>query len=84
MSKTILEISLYIDDYMYYSQIERVIKLAGEDKGVAIGALTSDNRDIWTDVSFLDCISSPTITDKYVLGPRSSYCGIPAKQAVSY
>jgi len=38
--------------YMYYRQIERVISLAGEDKGVPIGALTSDNRDLWVDVGF--------------------------------
>lgn len=37
--------------------------MAGEDKGVAIGALTSDNRDLWADVSFMLHIDSPMITD---------------------
>ena len=31
------------------TQIARVIKLAGESKGIPVGALTSENRDIWTD-----------------------------------
>lgn len=35
---------------MHYSQVEKVIRLAGEDKGVPIGALTGDNRDLWADV----------------------------------
>ncbi|KAI8100030.1 acyltransferase ChoActase/COT/CPT [Halteromyces radiatus] len=30
-------------------QFQRVIDLAGEEKGSAIGALTAENRDIWTD-----------------------------------
>ncbi|KAH7913979.1 acyltransferase ChoActase/COT/CPT [Hygrophoropsis aurantiaca] len=30
-------------------QIERVIQLAGNEKGTPIGALTSENRDIWAD-----------------------------------
>lgn len=29
-------------------QIERVLKLAGKEKGIPVGALTSDNRDAWT------------------------------------
>lgn len=33
------------------AQIEKVIALAGSEKAVPVGALTSDNRDIWTDVS---------------------------------
>lgn len=32
-------------------QFQCVIDLAGQEKGVAVGALTSENRDIWTDVS---------------------------------
>lgn len=31
------------------AQIERVISMAGETKGEPIGALTSENRDIWAD-----------------------------------
>lgn len=27
-----------------------MIAMAGEDKGVPVGALTGENRDIWTDV----------------------------------
>jgi len=30
-------------------QIEKVIRLAGEEKALPIGALSSQNRDIWTD-----------------------------------
>ncbi|EKM51907.1 uncharacterized protein PHACADRAFT_262313 [Phanerochaete carnosa HHB-10118-sp] len=30
-------------------QIDRVIAMAGETKGVPVGALTSENRDIWAD-----------------------------------
>lgn len=33
------------------SQIEKVIAMAGEEKGVPVGALTSENRDVWADVS---------------------------------
>ena len=32
-------------------QIERVIQLAGAEKAPAVGALTSENRDVWADVS---------------------------------
>jgi len=32
-----------------FRQIAKVISLAGETKGPAVGALTSENRDIWTD-----------------------------------
>ena len=32
-------------------QAERVLQLAGSDKAAPVGALTSDNRDVWTDVS---------------------------------
>jgi carnitine O-acetyltransferase len=32
-------------------QVERVIKMAGKETGVPVGALTAENRDIWTDVS---------------------------------
>ena len=33
------------------SQVENVIRLAGEQKAPPVGALTSENRDIWTEVS---------------------------------
>jgi carnitine O-acetyltransferase len=32
-------------------QVERILQLAGEEKGVPVGTLTSENRDVWTDVS---------------------------------
>lgn len=32
-------------------QVERVIKMAGTESGPAVGALTSENRDVWADVS---------------------------------
>lgn len=32
-------------------QVERILKLAGEEKGIPVGTLTSENRDVWTDVS---------------------------------
>ncbi len=34
-------------------QVESVLQLAGNDKAAPVGALTSDNRDAWTDVSRL-------------------------------
>ena len=37
------------------AQIEKVIAMAGSEKAAAVGALTAENRDIWTDVS--RCIS---------------------------
>ncbi|KAF8843212.1 acyltransferase ChoActase/COT/CPT [Paxillus ammoniavirescens] len=40
-------------------QIERVIKLAGDDKGVPIGALSGENRDIWTDAREALLAASP-------------------------
>ncbi|KAI0702256.1 acyltransferase ChoActase COT CPT [Cytidiella melzeri] len=30
-------------------QVERVLQSAGEEKGVPVGTLTSDNRDVWAD-----------------------------------
>lgn len=33
-------------------QFQRIIDQAGSSKGLPIGALTSDNRDKWTEVSF--------------------------------
>lgn len=45
--------------HLSYSQIERVIKLAGEDKGVPIGALTGDNRDLWTEARNTLLAASP-------------------------
>ena len=32
------------------AQIEKVISMAGSEKAIPVGALTSENRDIWTDV----------------------------------
>ena len=32
------------------TQIEKVIAMAGSEKAIPVGALTSENRDIWTDV----------------------------------
>lgn len=43
------------------SQIEKIIELAGEDKGIPIGALTSDNRDLWTNV----CLDKSIILTKF-------------------
>ncbi|KAG8214728.1 Choline/Carnitine o-acyltransferase-domain-containing protein [Butyriboletus roseoflavus] len=40
-------------------QIERVIALAGEDKGVPVGALTSEHRDVWTDARGALLAASP-------------------------
>lgn len=31
-------------------QIDKVIQMAGDEKAPAVGALTSENRDVWTDV----------------------------------
>ncbi|KAI9149713.1 Carnitine O-acetyltransferase mitochondrial [Blastocladiella emersonii ATCC 22665] len=33
-----------------HAQLDRIVALAGECKGLALGALTTENRDIWTDV----------------------------------
>ena len=33
------------------AQIERIIAEVGDQNGIPIGALTSENRDIWTEVS---------------------------------
>ncbi|KAG9315613.1 Choline/Carnitine o-acyltransferase-domain-containing protein [Chiua virens] len=40
-------------------QIERVIELAGDDKGIPVGALTSENRDVWTDARVALLAASP-------------------------
>ncbi|ORZ39107.1 acyltransferase ChoActase/COT/CPT [Catenaria anguillulae PL171] len=32
------------------AQLDRIMALAGENKGLPLGALTTDNRDTWTDV----------------------------------
>ncbi|CAO3577150.1 unnamed protein product [Absidia cylindrospora] len=40
-------------------QFQRVIDLAGEEKGAAIGALTAENRDIWTDSRELLLAANP-------------------------
>ena len=37
-------------------QIEKVVAMAGNEKAVPVGALTSENRDTWTDVR-MACIS---------------------------
>jgi hypothetical protein len=44
------------NDVFVPRQIEKVIGLAGQEKGIPIGALTSDNRDNWADV----CIFNAT------------------------
>ena len=33
------------------AQIEKVIVMAGSEKAAAVGALTAENRDIWTEVN---------------------------------
>lgn len=38
--------------YAESRQVERIIKMAGEEKGAPVGALTAENRDIWTDASY--------------------------------
>jgi hypothetical protein len=43
-----------VEGGLYCRQIEKVIKLAGENKGVPIGALTGDNRDLWVDVGITE------------------------------
>jgi hypothetical protein len=40
-------------------QIERIIKKAGTEKGIPIGALTSDNRDRWAEVGSPFCWHAP-------------------------
>ncbi|KAN0087713.1 Acyltransferase ChoActase/COT/CPT [Tylopilus felleus] len=40
-------------------QIERVMALAGNDKGVPVGALTGENRDVWTDARATLLAASP-------------------------
>lgn len=42
------------------AQIAQVIKMAGESKGVPVGALTSENRDIWADAREALIKVSPT------------------------
>jgi carnitine O-acetyltransferase len=42
-----------------YSQIERVIQQAGHDAAPAVGALTSDDRDKWTDAREALIAASP-------------------------
>ncbi|EIW59560.1 acyltransferase ChoActase/COT/CPT [Trametes versicolor FP-101664 SS1] len=41
------------------AQIEKVIALAGSEKAIPVGALTSDNRDIWTDARATLLAASP-------------------------
>ncbi|KAL6301959.1 acyltransferase ChoActase/COT/CPT [Sparassis latifolia] len=42
------------------AQIEKVIALAGTDKAVPVGALTSENRDVWTDARAALLAASPS------------------------
>ncbi|PSS06556.1 hypothetical protein PHLCEN_2v3614 [Hermanssonia centrifuga] len=42
------------------AQIDMVIKLAGDEKGPPVGALTSENRDIWTDARAALLAASPS------------------------
>ncbi|KAK0487531.1 acyltransferase ChoActase/COT/CPT [Armillaria novae-zelandiae] len=44
-------------------QIERVIEKAGSSSGLPIGALTSDNRDLWTDARAQLLAASPDGTN---------------------
>lgn len=39
------------------AQIEKVIALAGSESAIPVGALTSENRDVWTEV----CDALPSI-----------------------
>ena len=50
-----------IEGGLHYRQIEKVIQLAGSNDGVPIGALTSDNRDLWVDVRFTRSRLLPTL-----------------------
>lgn len=43
-------------------QIERIVSQAGHSKAVPVGALTSENRDIWTDVRRLASITELFLT----------------------
>lgn len=52
------------------AQIEKVIALAGSESAVPVGALTSENRDVWTDVrDTAPMYSSTERSDKFSLGP---------------
>ncbi|KAI0373868.1 acyltransferase ChoActase/COT/CPT [Pilatotrama ljubarskyi] len=42
------------------AQIEKVIEMAGSEKAVPVGALTSENRDIWTDARAALLAASPS------------------------
>ncbi|RPD62238.1 acyltransferase ChoActase/COT/CPT [Lentinus tigrinus ALCF2SS1-7] len=42
------------------AQIEKVIELAGNEKAIPVGALTSENRDIWTDARAALLAASPS------------------------
>ncbi|KAI0333740.1 acyltransferase ChoActase/COT/CPT [Cubamyces sp. BRFM 1775] len=42
------------------AQIEKVIELAGQDAATPVGALTSENRDIWTDARAALLAASPS------------------------
>jgi len=44
-------------------QIERVIRQAGTEKGIPVGALTSDNRDLWADAREDLLAASPSNRD---------------------
>ncbi|KAK0188055.1 acyltransferase ChoActase/COT/CPT [Armillaria mellea] len=48
-------------------QIERVIEKAGSSSGLPIGALTSDNRDLWTDARAQLLAASPDGTNAKAL-----------------
>ena len=44
------------------AQIEKVIALAGNEKAIPVGALTSENRDIWADVSAIHFYERSALT----------------------
>ncbi len=51
------------------AQIDMVIKLAGDEKGLPVGALTSENRDVWTDVrEALFYSTTSKLTDTWHIG----------------
>ena len=57
------------------SQIKKVLEMAGSAKGPAVGALTSENRDVWADVCTYELyIQFLMQSDR--LGTRSFTCGV--------
>lgn len=65
------------------AQIEKVISLAGEEKAAAVGALTSENRDVWADVSDMRLSSVSDNLMSNMLGARSIAGSVTFKRGVS-